>query len=161
MTRSLLLPAMLAPLLVYAGDSPRDRATLKGATSVSVIVDALPPDLPKEGVTGEALSARLTTRLRDAGIPLDDAAKEFVGLRISSVRDTRGPYAVSITLGFYQPVALSRDPTMRFAPQTWDTDIVLMAAPKFLERATLVSVDDLADRFIAAWRSVNGLAAQK
>lgn len=162
MIRRSLLPALLAPLLLHAGDSPRERATLKGAKSVAVIVDALPKDLGKEGITPDALRTRLAGRLRDAGIPVDDAAKEFVGLRISSIRDTRGPYAVAIALGFYQPATLVRDPTMRVAPQTWDSDIVLMAAPKMLPRAATESVDDLADRFIAAWRSVNGsTAAQK
>jgi hypothetical protein len=161
MTRRILLPALLAPLLLYAGDSTRDRATLKGAKSVAVIVDTLPADLPREGVTEDALRARLTARLRDAGIPLDEASKEFVGLRISSIRDTRGPYAVGLNLGFYQPVTLVRDPAMRFAPPTWDADVVLMAAPKMLQRAAMESVDDLADRFIAAWRSVNGTADAK
>ena len=162
MIRRFLLPVLLTPFLLHSGDSPRDRATLKGAKAVSVIIDALPSDFGKEGITSDALHTRLTNRLRDAGIPVDDAAKEFVGLRVSSIRDTRGPYAVSIALGFYQPATLVRDTTMRVAPQTWDSDIVLMAAPKMLSRAASESVDDLADRFIAAWRSVNGSdAAQK
>lgn len=162
MSRSLcLFAALLAPILAHAGDTPRDRATLKGATSVSVIIDVLPADFGKEGVTAELLRDRLTQKLREVNIPLDDSAKEFLGLRISSVRDTRGPYAVAINLGFYQPVTLARDPAVRLAPPTWDTDIVLMAPTKVLTRAVLESIDDLANRFIAAWRSVNGLAPDK
>jgi hypothetical protein len=161
MTCRILLPALLAPFLLHGGDSARERATIKGAKSVAVIVDALPDDLAKEDVSAGRLRDRLTGRLLDAGIPLDDASKDFVGLRVSSVRDKRGPYAVAITLGFYQPATLVRDPAVRIAPQTWDTGIVLMAAPKFLERAALESIDELADRFIAAWRSVNGSAAPK
>jgi hypothetical protein len=160
MTRILLF-TLLAPLLVFAGDSPRDRETLKGVKSVTVIVDTLPDDIAREGISGDALRSRLTERLRRAEIPIDEASKEFVGLRIASVRDTRGPYAAGITIGFYQPVTLVRDPATRFAPPTWDTDIVLMAAPKLLQRAVMETVDDLADRFIAAWRSVNGTAAAK
>jgi hypothetical protein len=155
MTRILLI-TLLTPLLLLAGDSARDRATLKGVKSVTVIVDRLPDDFPKEGVSSDALQTRLTERLREAGIPIDDASKEFVGLRVASVRDSKGPYAAGITLGFYQPVTLVRDPAMRFAPPTWDTDFVLMAPPKMLQRAVMETVNDLADRFIAAWRSVNG-----
>jgi len=162
MSRSIcLFAALVAPVLLHAGDTPRDRATLKGATSVSVIIDVLPADFGKEGVTAELLRDRLTQRLREVNVPLEDSAKEFLGLRISSVRDTRGPYAVAISLGFYQPVTLTRDPAVRLAPPTWDADSVLMAPAKVLSRAVLESIDDLANRFISAWRSVNGLPPDK
>lgn len=160
MTRILLF-TLLAPMLMFAGDSARDRATLKGVKSITVIVDTLPEDFQREGISNDALRMRLTDRLREAGIPIEEASKEFVGLRVASVRDTRGPYAAGITLGFYQPVTLVRDPAMRFAPPTWDTDIVLMAPPKLLQRAVMETVNDLADRFIAAWRAVNGTAPAK
>jgi hypothetical protein len=156
MIRRMLLPAALvSALLVHAGDSPRERATLKGSKGVSVIVDVLPEALTHEGVTEDGLRARLTQRLTEAGIPLDPDAKEFVGLSASVVRDSRGPYAVSFRLGFYQPATLARDPASRIAPETWEVDTILMAAPKMLQRAATDSVDDLAARFVAAWRSVN------
>jgi hypothetical protein len=120
-----------------------------------VIIDALPADLSKEGLTEGELRARLAQRLREAGIPMDDTAKDFVGVRVASVRDSRGPYAVAIRLGYFQPVTLVRDPTVRTAPETWDVDTVLMAPPKQLYRAAMDSIDDLAARFVAAWRSVN------
>jgi len=141
--------------LANAGDATLDRATLKGVKAVGVIIDQLPQDLPKEGVTPDALQARLTERLREANITIDPAAKEFVGIRASSVRAAKGPYAVSMTIGLYQPVTLARDPSMRAAPQTWEVDTVMMADPKLLYRAAMDSVDDLAARFIAAYRSVN------
>jgi hypothetical protein len=156
MVRIILLNLLLAAtFLAQAGDETLDRATLKGVKAVSVIIDRLPPDLPKEGVTADALQTRLTQRLNDANIPIDLAAKEFVGLRASSVRASRGPYAVSITIGFYQPATLVRDKSLRIAPQTWDVDTVMLAEPKQLYAAAMESVDDLAARFIAAYRSVN------
>ncbi len=151
-----VLPAMLmASLLLHAGDTAHDRATLKGAKAVAVVIEPVPGDLPKEGVTVDALRTRLSGRLRDAGIPVDDSSTEFAGVRVASTRDKRGPYAVVIRLGFYQAVTLVRDPTMRAAPETWGLDSVLVATPKKLYRAAMDSIDDLADRFIAAWRSVN------
>ena len=162
--RILLLGALLGAFLAEAGDAALDRATLKGLKAVGVIIDQLPPELAKEGVTADELQTRLAQRLRDAHITIDPAAKEFVGLRASLVRDTsrsllrtpaRGPYAVSMTIGLYQPVTLVRDSTIRAAPQTWEVDTVLMADPKLLYRAAMESVDDLAARFVAAYRSVN------
>ena len=138
-----------------AGDAALDRATLKGIKAVGVIIDQLPQEFPREGVTAEMLQTRLSERLRDANITVDPAAKEFVGLRLTSVRASRGPYAVCIGIGLYQPVTLVRDPSMRSAPQTWEIETVLMADPKVLYRAAMESVDDLATRFVTAYRSVN------
>src|SRR4051794_7767036 len=155
MVRMILLTLLLAAFVAHAGDATLDRASLKGVKAVGVIIDQLPPDLPKEGVTADVLQTRLTQRLNDAHIPIDLAAKEFVGLRASSVRAAKGPYAVSMTIGLYQPVTLVRDKEMRAAPQTWEVDTVMMADPKLLYRAAMESVDELAARFIAAYRSVN------
>jgi len=138
-----------------AGDEAFDRATLKGLKSVGITLDAVPEDLAKEGVTEEALRSRVAQRLQQAGIPIDAASKEFVGLRFVAVREAKGPYAVAITIAFYQPVTLVRDTSIRRAPDTWDVETIFLADPKMVHRATTESVDDLADRFIAAWRSVN------
>ena len=59
MVRSILLTlALLVAFLAHAGDATLDRASLKGVKAVGVIIDQLPPDLPKEGVTADALQAR-------------------------------------------------------------------------------------------------------
>src|SRR5713226_1561471 len=136
MVRSILLLLSL-PLLSQAGDATLDRATLKGIKAASIIIDQLPPDLPKEAVTPDALRTRLTQRLTDAHIPIDSAAKEFVAIRASSVRDAKGPYVVAMSIGLYQPVTLVRNTAMRAAPPTWDVDTVMMAGPKLLYRAAM------------------------
>jgi hypothetical protein len=146
---------LLGVCVGLAGDTPMDRATLKGIKAIGVIVDQLPPEFPKEGVNTDALQTRLADRLRAANITVDPDAKEFVGLRVTSVRANRGPYAVCISIGLYQPVTLVRDPAMRLAPQTWEVETVLMADPKILYRAAMESVDELAARFVTAYRSVN------
>src|SRR3954447_8508885 len=107
MVRSMLLPLALATgIAANAGDAKLDRATLKGATAVGVVVDRLPDDLAREGVTADALQLRLAQRLREAHIPADGSAKEFVGIRLASVHEAKELYAVSISIGFYQPVTL-------------------------------------------------------
>jgi hypothetical protein len=145
----------MSAFIALAGDAPLDRATLKGINAVGVVIDELPADLSKEGVTAEALQTRLAERLREAHINVDSAAKEFVGLRVSSVRGGRGPYAACMTIGLYQPVTLARNPAIRAAPQTWEVDTVMMADRRVLYRAAMESVDDLAARFVTAYRSVN------
>jgi hypothetical protein len=138
-----------------AGDGALDRATLRGIPSVNVVIDHIDPLLPKEGVTAAALQERLEEKLKDAGIVVNTAATEFVGIQITAVRAGRGPYAVSYTIAVYQAVALRRDATVRTVTKTWEVETILMSDAKSLMHASIESVDDLASRFITAYRSVN------
>jgi len=150
------LALLLAPPATRAaGDASLDRATLRGLSGVGVVVDVLPPELQNLGVTREALLNRLLARLQRDGISIDPAATEFVGLRLTSVHGSRGPFAVSMTIGLYQPILLSRNREVRTATQTWEVETVLMAEARILQTACGETADDLADRFAAAYHSVN------
>ena len=153
----LLVPALLflPPATRAAGDAPLDRATLRGLKSVNIVLDPLDPGLLRAGLTMIDLQTRLTERLREAHIPVDQSAVEFLGLRIVAVRGNRGPFALAFNLGVYQPVQLIRDKSVRAATSTWDVETVLMADPKVLQQASGETIDELAGRFVAAWRSVN------
>jgi hypothetical protein len=155
--RILLIAAMLAipSLAPGAGDTTLDRATLRGLTAVNIVVDKLDPQLQGAGVTADSIRARLEDRLRAANIPIDPKRPEFVAIRLTGVRANRGPFAVAVTLGAYQPVVLGRDSKTRTATQTWEVETVLLAEPKQLYRATMDSIDELANGFVAAYRSVN------
>ncbi len=144
-----------------AGDSPLDRATLRGIQAVNVVVDPLDPQIEAAGVTRADLRERAETLLRAAGIVIDTSRPEFVGVRLTAARSGRGPFAefaVAMTLAFYQPVQLVRDPTVRTATQTWEIGTVILAAPKALHQASQDSIEDLTGRFIKAYRSVNASA---
>ena len=156
-SRIVLLVALLVlpPVIKAAGDAPLDRATLRGLGSGGVIVDPIDPDLAKEGVTQDLLQKRIEGRLRDAGIGVDPAAPEFVGIRVLQVRAPRGPYALCLSVGVYQPVLLARNKDVKTATETWAVETVLMADPKVVSREALVSVDELASRLVAAYRSAN------
>ena len=154
--RLLPLCALLAaPVVQGFGDAELDRATMRGLKSVNVVLDPLAPELIKAGLTESDVQARLETDLKDAHIPVDRSATEFIGLRITSVRGNRGPFALAFNLGLYQPVVLVRDPNLKSAIPTWDIETVLLADQKVLYQATMESIDELADRLAAAWRSVN------
>jgi len=146
---------LLPPATRAAGDAPLDRATLRGLKGIGVVIDVLDPELQKLGITRDALIARLLTRLQGDRITIDPAATEFAGLRIVAVRASRGPFALSLAFGLYQPVLLSRNHDLRTSTQTWEVETVLMAEPKMLAAACAETADELADRFAAAYRSVN------
>jgi hypothetical protein len=151
-----LLTVSFLPFSAHAaGDQTLDRATLRGLKSIAIVIDRLDPELVRQGLTLLALQSRLENRLRDSAIPLDKDAGEFVGVRVIHVRGGRGPYALCLSVGLYQPVQLVRDRNLKTATQTWEVETVLMAEPKLLVGASLDSLDELADSFVAAWRSVN------
>lgn len=155
MSRTILLIVMAAAGLHAAGDAAIDRATLRGIQAVNVVVDRIDSAVENEGVTREELRGRMEDRLRAANITVDSSRREFVAVRLTSVRDKRGPYAVAMTVSLYQPVFLARDPKVRTATATWEVETVILAEPKVLDRACQDSIDDLVGRFAAAYRAAN------
>lgn len=155
----IILGLLLAASLFGAGDTPLDRSTLRGLKTLSVVVDRLDPELESAGINPDALRARLTRRLDTANIGVDAKAPEFLGLRIMHVRGRRGPYALCLMLGVYQPVTLVRDGQMKTATQTWELQTVLISDPKGLMDAIVQTTNELLDGFVVAYRSVNSAGA--
>ena len=156
--RMCVLLTMIALPLGAAGDAALDRATLRGVKAVNVVIDPVAPEIEKEGATANDLRTRMEERLRGAGLQVDTASVEFVALRVTSVkaaRGSRGPLAIAVSIGLYQPVTLVRDPKLKTATQTWEVETVVLADPKQVYRACMDSMDELAGRFVAAYRSVN------
>jgi hypothetical protein len=150
-TLLLLLPSVTGA----AGDAAIDRATLKGLKAVGVVIDVIDPEVEKFGVTRDLVLTRLLARLATDRIKVDPGAAEFLGLRITAVRSGHGPFALSMTLGMYQPVLLSRNHDVRTSTETWEVESVLLADPKILITACGESADDLIDRFGAAFHATN------
>jgi hypothetical protein len=138
-----------------AGDAPIDRATLKGLQAVGVVIDTIDSELEKNGVTRALVLTRMLARLSADRIKVEPSAAEFLGLRITAVRSGHGPFAISMTLGLYQPVQLSRDREVRTSTQTWEVESVLLAEPKVLATACSESAEDLIDRFGTAFHATN------
>jgi hypothetical protein len=157
MHRTILLVVLLAVCGtgLVAGDAALDRATLRGLKPFNIVIDPLDPQLEKAGLSADTIRSRIDTRLRHAGIPLDNNAIEFVGLRIDSMLVRKGPNSLCLSLAFYQPVALARDAKIRTATQTWDVHTMLVVPSKQIVQAAQDAVDQLADQFINAYRSVN------
>jgi hypothetical protein len=157
MHRTILLVALFGVFGtgLRAGDAALDRATLRGLKAFNIVIDPLDSALEKSGLTADALRSRIDTRLRHAGIALDNNAIEFVGLRIDSMLARKGPASLCFSLAFYQPVALARDQKIRTAAATWEVRTMQMIPPKAIVQAAQDAVDQIADQFVAAYRSVN------
>jgi hypothetical protein len=158
MDRKILLAVallLLPPATRAAGDAVIDRTTMKGLKGVAVVIEILNPEFEKLGITRDALITRLLGQLHTDGITIDPGAHEFIGVRINAVRVNRGSFAVSMSLGLYQSVLLSRNHDLNTSTQTWEVESVLMSDTKQLLNACAETADELADHFATAYHSVN------
>jgi hypothetical protein len=150
----MVVPA-LSSMWAGSADSTTDRSTLRGLKGIKVVIDKLDQQLAADGLTEGRLQAQVEDKLRAAGIVVDDNAKEFLGVGVTSVRGKRTPYALCVTLSLYQVVTLARDPKVKAVAPTWETQDVLMSPPKALREATTESIDTLMSRFIEAYKAAN------
>ncbi len=138
-----------------AGDTPMDRATLRGIKALKVVADRTGPDLERAGLTAASLQSQVEEKLRNAGVPIDGKAIEFIAVRALAAHDRRTPYALCLSLGVYQIVSLARDAAVKTSTETWGSESVLIIPPQQLSRATAESVDALLNQFLEAYRSAN------
>jgi hypothetical protein len=156
----LLLIAIALPL-GGAGDAALDRATLRGIASVNVVIDPVAPEIQKEGATADVLRARMQERLQQGGLRIDPSSTDFVAIRLTSVQGGKASFggkssfAIAVSVAVYQPVTLVRDKSLRTVTQTWEVETIVLADAKQVNAACLDSVDELAARFLAAYKSVN------
>ncbi len=152
--RAILL-LLFTGLLTAAGDSPLERATLKGLKAVNIVIDPLDAELQSEALSGDKLRAQVQQRLQAAGIAVDPQAVEFLGLRITAAQAKRTPVALCVDLNVYQPVILARDKNVKTATETWGAHSVLLAPPRQVSDSSAETVDQLVQQFVAAYRSAN------
>ncbi len=138
-----------------AGDTPLERATLKGLKAVSVTIDSIDPELQRQGLSAQALQSRVERALSSAGVAVDANAVEFIGLQITAAQAKRTDAALCIDLGLYQGVSLQRDREIKTAAATWGAHSVLLSPPKQVSQSALETVDQLVKQFADAYRSAN------
>lgn len=160
---SRLAMALLALSLVGIGGAPRalaaddsvSRSSLKGLKVIGLVVERIPPEAEKEGLTREQLQKDVELRLKDSGVTV---AKEAGGFLYVTVQTSPAPdasvHSYSVGLEFTQPVLLVRDTQILVLGTTWSLSATGTAAQGKLSLAR-VDVVNLVDRFISAYRSVN------
>jgi hypothetical protein len=139
------------------------RDTLRGLTEVSVLVEYLPDDVEREGLTREHLTRDIEGRLRQAGLRV---------LTISEIANSPGaPYlyvavypitgpsmnfnAYAIGLALKQLVQLSRNPATELFATTWEgpASPSSIGAPKVPDIRNRISA--ALERFIIDYQAVN------
>lgn len=139
------------------------RDTLRGLREVSVLVEYLPDDVEREGLSLEHLKRDIEVRLRQAGLRVltisEIANSPGAPYLYVAVYPLTGPslnfnaYAIGLTLK--QLVQLSRNPTTEFFATTWEGPAPpsSLSAPSVFDIRTRIS--DAVGRFIIDYQAVN------
>jgi hypothetical protein len=150
----------LAPAL----DTPAERVTLDGLTRIHVVVDELPAEVERAGLSRAGLQADVENRLRAAGLRVlapDDAltaaGRPTLHLRVEVVRPAALPerWVYSVDLTLRQQVWLERDRKISAPAITWSDHRQVGA----VDARGLATVRDVVrakvEQFVTAWQTVN------
>jgi hypothetical protein len=163
---SSLMAMAIVSLAAAAEDDQYARSTLRGLPGVYVAVEALDPDIQKDGLTIAMLKADTELRLRMAGVKVlsrEEWAKTRGGpvcyVDVSIVKDVAltdvldfDLYAFEVRVELHQDVSLLRDMTVKVLSPTWSVSYVgfTNTLPRIRTKVT-----QLVDTFIGAYQAVN------
>jgi len=132
-----------------------ERATLKGVSAFSVVVEGLDPDLERYGVTKKQLQTAVELRLRKAGLPVRDGVTlPYLYINVNSLIHDDGTASISIRVEFKQAVRLERDPTLSTMATTWDAGGVASYGVRRL-REIVNYIGDFVDQFVNDFLAMN------
>jgi hypothetical protein len=147
--------ALLVLTVPAWADTALERATLKGITAVTVVVEGLDTETERAGVTTAQLRTDVELQLRQAGILVRPASEGTLYVNASLVRAKRHPlYAFKIQLQYRQAVVLSRAHEIPSVATTWETGGTgILDASRLREVRTFVG--DLVAQFVNAYLEQN------
>lgn len=149
------------PLSAINGRS--NRATLQGLKGIGVLVENLPPEVEKEGITKNQLQIEVELKLREAGIKVlsrEECLKTpgepylYININVNTAKTESDIYPYSIDVMFIQKVSLVRDPQQTTYSVTWSTGGV-GSVSKQLMNPLRSSVSDIVNVFIQAYLAEN------
>jgi hypothetical protein len=140
---------------------PTGRDTLRGLPGVEVLVESLPPELERIGLTTAGLHTDIAQRLTAGGVLIYATQKEnpspakpylYVHLNPLALPDQR--QAVAVQVHVRQTVQSLVTNSQIVNAMTWDMHTVIAMRPS--EVGVLrETVREMVDRFVADWRAVH------
>jgi hypothetical protein len=145
----------VGPPAIRGDDGEESRATLKGITSVHVLVEDLDADAQRIGLTTQAIQTDVELKLFAAGmhvVTTEEWLKMPGAPRLYINVSVLPPQAASISVELDQNVRLERNGERAVSANTWDSKGV-MANPT--EQGVRREIGNHVDQFLKAWRSAN------
>jgi len=150
------LVALFLSLPAWAGDTPQDRATLKGITGVQVVVETIDPEVERHGLTQSQVQTDLELRLTQAGIKVVSSSSASLRVNIQCMRVMLyRVYAYSLEVALQQPVRLDRNLRIsHVSAPTWSLSNSGVIPPQRV-RELRSRVIEQVDQFISAYLKQN------
>jgi hypothetical protein len=138
------------------------RDTLRGLAEVSVLVEYLPDDIEREGLSRESIKRDIEVRLREAGLRVLSTAEiaklpgaPYLYVAVYAITGPVNGSGYAVVLALKQLVQLSRNPAMELFTTTWEgpAPLSLANAPKAAEIRNKIA--DAVERFLIDYQAVN------
>jgi hypothetical protein len=151
------------PSLVLSVNGKSNRATLQGLKGIGVLVENLPQEVEKEGITKNQLQIEVELKLREARIPIlsrEECLKTpgepylYININVNTAKTESDIYPYSLDVMLIQKVSLMRDPKQTTYSVTWSTGGVGSVSKQSIHPLRN-SVGDIVDVFIQAYLAEN------
>ena len=155
-----LVTVLVITTCVNAEWAKTGKETLKGLDSLYVIIQKLPPDAAKIGLTSIMVRNDVELKLKGAGItvPFALVGKEepYFNVVIDVSYDTTNDFVCyAMHLSLFQPVSLLRDPSLSCPARTWFISSTAGASKKESVKLLRDGINKHVEQFIDDYRAVN------
>ena len=141
------------------------RETLKGIKSMTIVIEEIKqPDATAQELTEEIIEKDIAEKLQAAGInvvPLTDLTSDlpwvYVNIHLMEHKELPSFYTFSLIVEIRQFVTLKRIARLSFNAATWDHKLVGMISSSEAVSTVRRSLNEIIDRFVDDYRSVNPL----
>jgi hypothetical protein len=156
-----LAVASLTVTLAAQMSVPTGRETLRGLPGVEVLVESIPPELERTGLTTAGLQTDLAQRLKAGDITVyttqrenPSPAKPYLYVHLNPLELPDGLQAVAIQVHVRQTLQSLVTNSRVVNAMTWDMHTVVAFRPPDV-RELKATVLEMVDGFIADWRAVH------
>jgi hypothetical protein len=149
----LLLAGSVSCLMAL--DLPENRASLRGITTIAVVVEDLSPDPVSDGLTTDQIRTDVELRLRKSGVKIEARNTSYLYVKAHPFksRSTPGLYAYSVDVEFIQPAKVSNGVSV--PASTWSIGDIGIVGQANMSKGIRDDIGDFVDRFLNAYLSVN------
>ena len=138
------------------------RETLQGLPGVWVVIEHMPPELAKAGVTSSDLQQETEEILRSAGLRIlsqeecwQTPGMPWLYITVVVLKATDAIYAATIAAVLNQEVQLTRNPQMKTFGITWDAGTHVGAVSTEQLPSIRRNIRELIDKFVEDYQAVN------
>jgi hypothetical protein len=156
-----------SPVFVYGSTQStviltgeRKRETLRDLTGVEVVVEQLPADAERDGLSTNQLKTYVESQLDDAGIRVltheerrTQPGHAYLYVSVNTVK-TKSIYSYAIEISLNQTVRLTRHPTIATFAPTWSAQVAGTTTAEHLETIR-EDISDFVQAFINDYLAMN------